>query len=252
VRYTGQADLQRDLGNLKHALKSVGVDAGFYPSTAPGIVLDYYPNQYYKNDKECLFAIADALAWEYEAIAGEGFLLQIDAPDLAQNYSFMNFADIPSYLAETELRVEALNHALRKVAKERIRVHVCWGSWWGPHQTDIPLQEIVNLLLKVKMSCLSIEAATVNHAADWHIWEQTRIPDDLMLMPGVITHKTHTIEDPRFVAEQLLRYANIVGRERVIAGTDCGMVRCPAQSIAWAKFQAMVEGAQLATRDLWK
>lgn len=252
VNYVGQLELQRDLENLTVALGKVGVRQAFYPATAPGIVLDYFPNRYYSSDEECLFAIADALAMEYESVVKAGFLLQIDAPDLAQNFCFLNFTSVESYLAATELRIEALNHALRNIPKERIRLHVCWGSWWGPHQTDVPLRAIVKLLLTVKMGCLSIEAATVNHAADWHVWEETRIPEDLVLMPGVITHKTDTVEDPRLVADQLLQYARIVGRERVVAGTDCGMVRCPAESIAWAKFGALVEGARLASRELWR
>ena len=251
IAYVGHDALKRDLQNLTRALaKNRTAAAGFYPATAPGIVLDYFPNLHYRSDEECLFALADALAVEYETIVDAGLLLQIDAPDLAQNFCLQGFTSLETYLAATELRIEALNHALRRITPEKIRLHVCWGSWWGPHQTDIPLRAIIGLLLKVKMTCLSIEAATVNHAADWHVWAETRVPDDLVLMPGVITHKTDTIEDPRLVADQLLRYTHIVGSDRVIAGTDCGMVRCPTPSIAWSKSRSPVKGAELASRGL--
>ena len=248
VRYSGQDELRQDLANLRSAMDGLGAVDGFYPCTAPGIVLDYYPNNYYPSDRDCLFAIAEALSVEYRAVVDAGFLLQIDAPDLAQNYCLQSFCDLKSYRLATELRIEALNHALKDIPRDRIRVHVCWGSWWGPHQTDVPLAEIINLLLKLRMSCLSIEAATVNHAADWHVWEQVRVPDDLVIMPGMITHKTDTVEDAQLVADHLGRYTRIFGNDRVIAGTDCGMVRCATPSLAWAKFAALVAGAALASR----
>jgi 5-methyltetrahydropteroyltriglutamate--homocysteine methyltransferase len=251
VSYTGRVALARDLRNLTEALRLTKGAQGFYPSIAPGMLVDIYPNQYYPTQDRYLYAYADALATEYEAIAQAGFILQIDTPDLAQNFSYRNFDDVPTYLRDVALRIESLNHALRNVPREQIRVHVCWGSWWGPHETDLPLEQFAHLLLDLKMGCLSIEAATVNHEADWHAWKGVRTPDDLILMPGVITHKTDSIESPRLVADRLLQYASIFGRDRVIAGTDCGMVRCPAQSIAWAKFKAMSQGARLAARELW-
>jgi 5-methyltetrahydropteroyltriglutamate--homocysteine methyltransferase len=225
---------------------------GFLPAIAPGTIEHWLFNEYYGSDEEFLFAIADAMHQEYRAITDAGLNLQIDDPDLPDGWQMFPDMTVEEYRRYAALRVEALNHALRDIPRERIRLHVCWGSGHGPHQNDIPLEHIVDLILRVKAQVYSIEAANPRHDHEWRVWRETRLPEGTALMPGVVGHATDIIEHPRLVADRLVRYAELVGKENLVAGTDCGIgTRVFNAEIAWGKFAALVEGARLASRELW-
>jgi 5-methyltetrahydropteroyltriglutamate--homocysteine methyltransferase len=252
LRFIGHAALQADIDNFKAALRGVEGHEPFLPAVAPGTIEHWMQNEYYRSDEEFLNAIADAMHEEYKAITDAGFLLQIDDPDLADAWQIHGNMSVPEYRKFAELRIEALNHALRHIPEESVRFHMCWGSYHGPHKYDIPLREIVDLVLKVKAVGYSIEASNPRHEHEWRVWEDVQLPAGKVLIPGVVGHATDFIEHPELVAERLVKYANLVGREQVIAGTDCGLgTRVGHPKIAWAKFQALVEGARLATRQLW-
>jgi 5-methyltetrahydropteroyltriglutamate--homocysteine methyltransferase len=209
-------------------------------------------NAYYATDEEFLHAIADAMHEEYKAITDAGLLLQIDNPDLADAWQIHGDMSVPAYRKFAALRIEALNYALRDIPAESVRFHMCWGSYHGPHKYDIPLRDIVDLVLQVKAVGYSIEASNPRHEHEWQVWEDVALPDGKVLIPGVVGHATDFIEHPELVAQRLLRYASLVGRDHVIAGTDCGLgTRVGHAKIAWAKFEALVEGARLASRQLW-
>jgi 5-methyltetrahydropteroyltriglutamate--homocysteine methyltransferase len=257
VRYTGQAELGRDIANFKSALARAGVAEGFLPVAAPASVIPDRKNEYYASDEEMLGAIADAMREEYRAIVDAGLLLQLDDARAAVTYDRMvppaSFADYRRWL---ERQVEAINHATEGIPAERIRYHVCWGSWPGPHTTDVPLKDIVDLVLRVRAGAYLIEAANPRHEHEWRVWEKARLPDGAVLVPGVISHATNVVEHSELVAERIVRFARLVGRENVIAGTDCGFAQGPFHrrvhpSIMWAKLEALAEGARLATRELW-
>jgi 5-methyltetrahydropteroyltriglutamate--homocysteine methyltransferase len=199
-----------------------------------------------------VLAIADAMREEYKKIVESGIMLQIDDPDLPDGWQMFPDMTVGDYRKYANLRVEALNHALAGLPADRIRFHTCWGSQHGPHRADIPLGDFVDIMLKINAECFSVEAANPQHDIDYHVWETTKLPDGKSYMPGVISHVSNHIEHPQLVAERLIRYANLMGRENVIAGTDCGMgSRVGHPEVCWAKFEAMVEGAKIATRELW-
>jgi 5-methyltetrahydropteroyltriglutamate--homocysteine methyltransferase len=251
LTYVGREATELDIANLKAALEGLDVE-GFLPAVAPGTIEHWLFNQHYRTDEELLFAVADAMHSEYKLITDSGLNLQIDDPDLPDGWQMfpeMSFEDYRRYAA---VRVEALNHALRDIPEEQIRLHVCWGSGHGPHKNDIPLSEIVDLILGVKAEVYSVEAANPRHDHEWRVWQSVSLPAGKSLMPGVVGHATDIIEHPQLVADRLVRYAGIVGRENVIAGTDCGVgSRVFNDEIAWAKFEALAEGARLATQELW-
>ena len=257
INYTGQAELQRDIENFKAALKGVNVEEAFLPVAAPASVIPDRNNEYYKNDEECLFAIGAAMRTEYKMIVDAGFLLQLDDARAAVTYDRMvppaAFAD---YRKWVDMHMEVLNHAIEGLPPERIRYHVCWGSWPGPHTTDVPLKEIVDLILKVKVGAYVIEGANPRHEHEWKVWKDVKLPDGKVLIPGVISHATNVVEHPELVAERIGRYARLVGRENVLAGTDCGFAQGPFYrrvhpSIMWAKLEALAQGARLASKELW-
>jgi 5-methyltetrahydropteroyltriglutamate--homocysteine methyltransferase len=257
INYIGQAELQRDIENFKAALKGVNVEEAFLPVAAPASVIPDRKNEYYKSDEECLFAIGAAMRTEYKMIVDAGFLLQLDDARAAVTYDRMvppaAFAD---YRKWVDMHMEVLNHAIEGLPPERIRYHVCWGSWPGPHTTDVPLKEIVDLILKVKVGAYVIEGANPRHEHEWKVWKDVKLPDGKVLIPGVISHATNIIEHPELVAERIVRLAKLVGRENVIAGTDCGFAQGPFHrrvhpSIMWAKLGALAEGARIATKELW-
>jgi 5-methyltetrahydropteroyltriglutamate--homocysteine methyltransferase len=252
ISYIGQAGLQADIDNFKAALEGVQPVETFLPAIAPGTIEHWMRNLYYPSDEAYLFALADAMHEEYKAIADAGFILQIDDPDLPDAWQMHPEMDVPAYRAFADLRIEALNHALRDIPIDRIRFHTCWGSYKGPHKYDIPLKDIVDLVLKVRAEAYSIEAANPVHEHDWTVWQDTKLPDGKILIPGVVGHYCDFIEHPELIAQQLVKYANLVGRENVMAGTDCGIgPRVGDPKICWAKFEAMAEGARLATKELW-
>jgi len=257
IKYTGQAELQRDIDNFKAALQGVKVEEAFLPVAAPASVIPDRKNEYYKTDEECVHAIAEAMHTEYKMIVDAGLILQLDDARAAVTYDRMvppkTFDD---YYKWVEMHVAATNRALEGIPEDRIRYHVCWGSWPGPHVTDVPLKEIVNLILKLKAGAYVIEGANPRHEHEWRVWESVKLPPGKILIPGVISHATNVVEHPELVAERVVRLAKLVGRENVIAGTDCGFAQGPFYrrvhpSIMWAKLEAMAEGARIATKQLW-
>jgi len=254
LRYVGQEAVQADIANLKAALAGVQgryVDA-FLPAVAPGTIEHWLTNEHYETDDEYLDAIGEAMREEYRAIVDAGFILQIDDPDLGDGWQVHREMSVAAYHRFADRRIEALNYALRGLPEERIRFHICWGSYHGPHLHDIPLKEVIDLVLKVRAQVYSIEAATPAHEHEWRVFRDVKLPEGKALMPGVVGHCSDFVEHPRLVADRLIKYANLVGKENVIAGTDCGIPpRVGHPSVGWAKYEAMVEGARLATRELW-
>ncbi len=252
LRYIGAADLKRDVENFKAALTGVTVAESYLPANTPGTIEHWMANEHYKNEEEFVFAIADAMHEEYQGIVDAGFQLQIDDPDLPDGWNCLPNMNVADYRRYAMLRVEALNHALRGIPKEKVRLHVCWGSFHGPHHDDIPLKDIADIIFRVNASSYSIEASNPCHEHEWRVFETVKLPEGATLVPGVIGHYSDFIEHPDLVAERLVRYAKLVGRENVLAGTDCGIgTRVGHPSICWAKFEAMVEGARRATKILW-
>ena len=252
LTYVGHAALKEDLENFKAALRGVSVAEAFLTANTPGTIEHWLRNEHYPSDEAFVYAIAEAMREEYKAIVDAGFLLQIDDPDLPdgwQMYPAMSVADYRKYAA---VRVEALNHALTDIPRERVRLHVCWGSFHGPHEHDIPLRGIIDLIFRVRAHSFSIEASNPRHEHEWRAFEDCKLPEGAVLIPGVVGHCTDFIEHPELVAERLVRYAKLVGRENVMAGTDCGLgPRVGHGTIAWAKLTSLAEGARLATKQLW-
>jgi 5-methyltetrahydropteroyltriglutamate--homocysteine methyltransferase len=258
IAYTGQSELQRDIDNFKAALKNVQVEQAFLPVAAPASVIPDRKNEYYKNDEELQTAIAAAMRTEYQTIVDAGFLLQLDDARSAVTYDRMvppaSFADYRRWL---EKQIEIMNHAIEGLPADRIRYHICWGSWPGPHTSDVPLKDIVDVVLKAKVGAFVIEGANPRHEHEWQVWKSAKLGPGQILIPGVISHATNVVEHPELVAERIVRLAKIVGRENVIAGTDCGFAQGPFYrrvhpSIQWAKLEALAQGARLASRELWK
>ena len=252
ISYKGQAAVQMDIENLQAATAGVGAEEAFITAVAPGSIITRRVNKYYGSEEAFLFAIADAMKTEYKAIVAGGFLLQIDDPQLVTRY---DMEDPPpnaeQYRKLAAARVEALNHALADIPQDRVRYHICWGGWHGPHTTDLPLKDIVSLLLQIRAGAYLIEAANARHEHEWRVWEQVKLPPEKILIPGVVSHATNVVEHPELVAERILRFANLVGRENVIAGTDCGLGGRLHRQLVWAKLKALSEGARLATDRLW-
>ncbi len=252
ISYCGQADLQREIDTFKGALDGGAPADAFLTSTAPASIEPGRDNGYYKTQEEYVFAIAEAMRVEYEMIAGSGFLLQVDDAWLAALWDRIGIPmGLQGYKRYCQMRVEALNHALRNIPPEQVRYHLCWGSWHGPHSQDIEMPDIVDILLSINAQTYLFEAANVRHEHEYTVWERVKLPDDKILAPGVVSHSTTLIEHPELVSTRIQRFANLVGRERVIASTDCGLgLRCHPQ-IAWAKLKALSDGAALASKTLW-
>jgi 5-methyltetrahydropteroyltriglutamate--homocysteine methyltransferase len=252
ITYVGREVLQADIANFRAALDAAGVDEGFMTAVAPGSACRL-PNEYYKSGEEMIFATADALREEYKAIVDAGFVLQLDDPSVAENYDmFASAPSIEDYKKFSMVRVEAINHATKGLPKDRIRFHLCWGSWHGPHTTDIEMKDIVDVMLAVDVQCYSFEAGNARHEHEWRIWEDIKLPEGKILMPGVVSHATNVVEHPELVADRIERFARLVGRENVIAATDCGLGGRIHPDLAWAKLVSLAEGAALATKRLWK
>jgi 5-methyltetrahydropteroyltriglutamate--homocysteine methyltransferase len=252
LTYTGHTAIQSDIASFKAALQAAGVDEGFMTSIAPGSA-SRIANRYYKTDEEFLFACADAMREEYKAIVDAGLILQLDDPAIAENWDMVNPEPTPAdYRKFSMVRVEALNHAIKGLPEDRIRFHLCWGSWHGPHTTDVPMREIVEVMLAVKCGAYSFEAANVRHEHEWKVWQDVKLPDGKLILPGIVSHATNVVEHPELVAERIARFANLVGKERVIASTDCGLGGRVHAQIAWAKLESLAAGAALATRQLWR
>jgi 5-methyltetrahydropteroyltriglutamate--homocysteine methyltransferase len=256
IVYKGHALLKRDIDNLKAALNGVTPQEVFMPAISPSNLEERHKNAYYKSEEEFLFAFADAISEEYKAIVDAGFLLQIDDPRLVCHYNLQPGLSVAQCRTWAEPRIEALNHALRDIAPEKIRFHTCYGINMGPRVHDMELKDIVDLILKVRAGAYSFEAANPRHEHEWKVWESVKLPDDKSLIPGVISHSTVLVEHPEVVAERIVRFAKVVGRERVIAGADCGFATFAGSkevhpTIVWAKLKSLSNGARIATRQLW-
>ena len=253
LSYIGQAEVQRDISVFKSALEGTHSAEQFMCVLAPGWIEHSLWNEYYPNDEAFLFAIADAMKHEYKAIVDAGFVLQLDDPGLPDTYDMIVPApSLEEYLRFAEIRVNALNHALEGLPEDRVRYHMCWGSWHGPHTHDLPLTAVIDLMLRIHAGAYSIEAGNVRHEHEWKVWRDVRLPDGKILIPGVVSHASNVVEHPELVADRIVRYAEIVGRENVIAGTDCGLGGRVHRQIAWAKLDALAKGAKLASAQLWR
>ena len=258
IAYIGQPALQRDIANLNAAMKQAGVKHGFLPVVAPASVVPARRDEHYRSEEEALFAIAAALREEDKAIVDAGLTVQIDDAYLASFYDVMvPPRSLAEYRKWAAVRVEALNHALQGIPEEKTRYHLCWGSWNGPHTNDVAIKDIIDLVLRIRVGGYSLEMANPRHEHEWRVWEKVALPKGRVLLPGLVSHSTNVVEHPELVAERIVRLAKLVGRENVIASTDCGFAQGPFTrrvhpSIMWAKLRSVVEGARLATRELWR
>ena len=256
VKYKGQAALKKDIEIFKNALTGVDVD-GFLPVVAPASAVPMFKNEFYKNEEEAIFAIAEALREEYKTIVDSGLHVQIDDAFLPYMYD-VAFAgtDLENFRKWARVRVDALNHALKGIPEEKVRYHICWGSFNTPHVSDVALKDIVDLVTSVQAGAYCIEMGNPRHEHEWRVWETAKLPAGRKLIPGVISHSTNVVEHPELVAERLVRIAKLVGRENVLGGTDCGFAQAPHvkrvhPSIMWAKLESLAEGARIASRELW-
>lgn len=256
IAYKGEALLRRDLESFKAGLHAAGVTEGFVPAIAPGMV-GRDQNRYYPTEEAYRFALADALRTEYRAIVDAGFILQIDDPGLGETWDMIiPTPTLAEYRKMQAVNIEALNHALAGIPEDRVRYHLCWGSWQGPHEGDLALKDVVDLMLRVRAQAYSVEAATPRHSYEWRVWKDIKLPEGKILIPGVIAHTTAVVEHPETVAERIMNFASVIGRERVIAGTDCGFAQGALYqrqhpTVMWAKFRALAQGAALASERLW-
>ncbi|HZF16396.1 MAG TPA: cobalamin-independent methionine synthase II family protein [Steroidobacteraceae bacterium] len=251
------APLKEDLGNFRRALDAGKPVEGFLNAASPGVIAIFQPNDYYPTADAYLEAVAEAMRGEYEAIVAAGILLQIDAPDLGMGrHTMYRNASVDEYLKRAAVHVEVLNHALRNIPADRVRLHMCWGNYEGPHHHDVPMSQLLPIAVKAKPQALLFEAANPRHAHEWAVFRDFRVPDDKILIPGVLSSTTNYVEHPDLVAERLCRFADIVGRERVMAGSDCGFSTFagfgPVEpDIAYLKLASMAEGARIASKRLW-
>ncbi|MGM7668615.1 cobalamin-independent methionine synthase II family protein [Microbacterium sp. A93] len=252
LTYTGHDQVRSDVTNLQGALTRAGVEEGFLAAVSPGSCARI-GNEYYRTEEELVWASAEAMREEYLAIVEAGLTVQLDDPSLAESWDQINpEPSLQDYLAFLKVRVEATNWALRGIPQEKIRLHVCWGSWHGPHTTDIPFKDIVDTVLQVNAGAYSFEAGNVRHEHEWRVWEDTVLPEGKSIIPGVVSHATNVVEHPELVADRIERFAKLVGRDHVIASTDCGLGGRVHPQIAVAKLESLAAGAALATRRLWK
>jgi 5-methyltetrahydropteroyltriglutamate--homocysteine methyltransferase len=252
VKYVGHAAIKRDIENLAAGVGAAHVEETFMTAVSPA-TLQILPNAFYKSAEDYTIALAEAIHEEYKAIVDAGFILQIDDPALVDIYDWWYSMDddLVGYRKWAAFQVEAVNHALHGLPEDRVRFHICWGSWHGPHKGDVPLRDVVDLLLQVKAQGYAVEAGNARHEHEWKVWKDTKLPEGKVLLPGVVSHATNVLEHPELVADRIVRFAQVVGRENVIASTDCGLGGRVHPQIAWAKLAALSEGAKLASRQLW-
>lgn len=254
ITYIGRDEIAKDIALYRSAAAEVDArpEEMFMCALSPGWLEHFFYNEFYNSDEDYLFALADAMRHEYKAIVDAGFVLQIDDPALPDTYDMIVPApSIEDYRAFAKVRIEALNHALAGIPEDRVRYHICWGSWHGPHTHDLPLKHVMDLMLDVEAGAYSVEAANPRHEHEWKLWKEVKLPDGKLLIPGVISHATNVVEHPELVADRIVRYADLVGRENVIAGTDCGLGFRVHPQIAWAKLKALADGAAIASTRLW-
>jgi 5-methyltetrahydropteroyltriglutamate--homocysteine methyltransferase len=252
LRYIGRSALEEDLQNFRAALAGVKTAEAFLPANTPGTIEHWLRNEHYPTEEAFVEAIAEAMREEYQAIVDAGFLLQIDDPDLPDGWQMYPDMSVRDYRKYATLRVDAINHALRGIPREKVRLHVCWGSFHGPHRNDIPLEDIIDIIFRVRASSYSIEASNPCHEHEWRVFEKAKLPEGAVLIPGVVGHACDFIEHPELVAERIERYARLLGRDNVMGGTDCGLgPRVGSAEIAWAKLEALAKGARIASKRLW-
>ncbi|ACZ23603.1 methionine synthase II (cobalamin-independent) [Sanguibacter keddieii DSM 10542] len=251
LAYVGHEAIASDIANLKAGLAANGLTEGFVTSLSPGSG-SRIPNAFYATEEEHIWAWADVLREEYKAIVDAGLILQIDDPSIAENWDQINpEPSVEDYQAFTRIRVEALNYALRDLPQEQIRFHLCWGSWHGPHTTDLELKNIVDLMLEINAGAYSFEAANARHEHEWKVWQDVTLPEGKLILPGIVGHATNVVEHPELVADRIERFASVVGKENVVASTDCGLGGRIHPQIAWAKLEALSAGAEIASQRLW-
>ena len=258
ITYHDKSAVAADIAHLKAAVAKVKVAGAFMTAASPGVVSLFFRNEHYPTEEAYIAAIAEAMRYEYEAIVNAGILLQIDCPDLGMGRHIQH-ADlsVPEWRKKAELHVEALNHALANISPERVRLHLCWGNYEGPHHCDVALADVIDIVWKAKPHAVALEAANPRHAHEWALFETVKLPEGKLLIPGVIESKSNFIEHPELIAQRIGRYANLVGRENVMAGSDCGFGTWVGQSavdpdVVWAKMAAMAEGARIASGRFWK
>lgn len=252
VTYTGHDAVQADIANMKAAMAKAGVEEGFITSIAPGSAARI-GNEYYATDEEFIFACADAMREEYKAIVDAGLILQLDDPSIAENFDQITpEPSIEDYRAFTQVRIDAMNHALEGIPADRVRFHLCWGSWHGPHTTDIEFKNIVDLMLQINAGGYTFEAANARHEHEWKVWRDVKLPEGKVIIPGVVGHATNVVEHPELVADRIENFARLVGPENVIASTDCGLGGRVHEHIAWAKLESLAKGAEIASRRLFR
>ncbi len=253
VEYRGRSQILADIARFKAGLEGVAVSDAFMSVVSPTSLESLQPNLHYERQEDYAWALANAMREEYQAIADAGLILQIDDPGIWVVWDFWYAQDrtLEDFRRFAELRIEMLNHAIQDIPPDRIRYHACWGSWHGPHSTDVPLRDIVDLLLKANVGAYCLEAANVRHEHDWKVWAEVGLPEGRVLIPGVVSHSTNLLEHPEVVADRIVQYARIVGRENVIAGTDCGLGGRVHPQLAWAKLRSLAQGASLASKALW-
>jgi 5-methyltetrahydropteroyltriglutamate--homocysteine methyltransferase len=259
IGWRGDDQVQRDIANLKAALQGVAVEDVFMTAASPGLVWYYQPNAYYRSHEEYIWAAATAMKNEYDAIHRAGFLVQLDCPDLAGGWNRPEFAEktTDDFRAFARFHVEALSDATRDIPSDRLRMHVCWGNFEGPHIRDIPLRSILDILLEARPGALSVEGANPRHEHEWQVFSEVAVPDGKVIMPGVLDSTTNFVEHPELIAQRIVRYAAVVGRENVVPGSDCGFSSLASGSlvhptVAWKKLEVLAEGARLASDQLWK
>jgi 5-methyltetrahydropteroyltriglutamate--homocysteine methyltransferase len=255
VSYIGQAAVEADIANLQAAVEPLTPATTFMSAASPGVIAVFSPNRYYASDEEYLRAIAEAMREEYEAIHGAGFVLQLDCPDFAMTAP--GAGTVANFREQLELSVEALNHALANIPADAARIHICWGNGEMPRTSDVELKDIIDIILKAKPAGIMLMASNGRHAHEWSVFEDVKLPDGKYVIPGVLDSTTNVVEHPEVVAQRLTQYAGVVGRENVMAGTDCGFgtiagMQVVVPNVVWAKFQAMADGAELATQRLWR
>jgi 5-methyltetrahydropteroyltriglutamate--homocysteine methyltransferase len=254
IKYKGQELVQRDIANLKAGLKAAGLgtEGAWMNSIAPASCARM-PNEHYKSEEELLYACADAMHEEYKAIIDAGLTVQLDDPAIGENWDQQKIEpSVEGYRRYTKMCIDALNHSIKGLPANKIRFHLCWGSWHGPHSTDIPMKHLVDLMLAVNCDYYSFEAANARHEHEWKLWKNIKLPAGKKILPGIVSHSTNLIEDPELVADRIIRFAEAVGPENVIASSDCGLGGRVHPQIAWAKLKALSEGAALASKQLWK
>jgi 5-methyltetrahydropteroyltriglutamate--homocysteine methyltransferase len=252
VEYTGHDQVQRDISDLRRGLNGSGAEEAFITAVSSGAAI-FVPGDHYASVEDEAIAVAEAMREEYKAITDAGFIVQLDNPHLVDHFTFTYSVDwdVKKFRKWAQHHVELVNYSLEGIPEEQVRYHVCWGSWKGPHISDLPLKDVVDLVIKVNAQVYAVEASNPRHEHEWRVWADVKLPEGRSVMPGVVTHKTNVVEHPEVVADRIMRYAEVVGRENVIAGTDCGMGGRIHPEIAWAKLKALSEGAALASARLW-